>query len=153
MMPTKVGGCSSFVVSFVVVRPATFAVVVAAAVGAASSSSVLAVRASFSCAPAPLIWQVMSASATETGCTLVTEPVAGGAQETIEADVVLVSTGRVPHTAGASSLSPPLLPPAASAAAAAAPAAATAPASFALLALLLVTDLLVLMRPPFPSLP
>jgi len=46
--------------------------------------------------------KVMSAApkADGSGATLLTEPVAGGAQETIEADVVLVSTGRVPYTDG-----------------------------------------------------
>jgi len=34
------------------------------------------------------------------GATLVTEPVAGGEQEKIEADIVLLSTGRVPFTEG-----------------------------------------------------
>merc|ERR1719198_735971 len=34
------------------------------------------------------------------GATLTVEPVAGGAQETIEADIVLLATGRVPFTDG-----------------------------------------------------
>jgi len=34
------------------------------------------------------------------GATLVVEPVKGGAQETIEADVILSATGRVPYTEG-----------------------------------------------------
>jgi len=45
--------------------------------------------------------KVMSASAKEGGgASLVTQPVAGGAEEVIDADVVLVSTGRVPFTEG-----------------------------------------------------
>merc|ERR1712060_924162 len=45
--------------------------------------------------------KVMSATAKAGGgAALVTQPVAGGAEETIDADVVLVSTGRVPYTEG-----------------------------------------------------
>jgi len=45
--------------------------------------------------------KVMSASVNPSGgATLVTEPVKGGEPENIEADIVLVSTGRVPFTSG-----------------------------------------------------
>jgi len=45
--------------------------------------------------------KVLSAAANASGgATLVTEPVKGGAQESIDADVVLLSTGRVPFTDG-----------------------------------------------------
>ena len=39
-------------------------------------------------------------SVTDKGATLTVEPAAGGAAETIEADVVLVAIGRVPYTEG-----------------------------------------------------
>jgi dihydrolipoamide dehydrogenase len=44
--------------------------------------------------------RVLAAKAGETGVTLSVEPVAGGAQETLEADVVLVAVGRRPYTEG-----------------------------------------------------
>merc|ERR1712087_41244 len=45
--------------------------------------------------------KVMSASVNASGgATLMTEPVAGGSAEALDADIVLVSTGRVPYTEG-----------------------------------------------------
>ncbi|WP_157220286.1 dihydrolipoyl dehydrogenase [Flavisphingomonas formosensis] len=44
--------------------------------------------------------KVTSAKATGTGVTLTVEPAAGGAAETIDADVVLVAIGRRPNTEG-----------------------------------------------------
>jgi dihydrolipoamide dehydrogenase len=44
--------------------------------------------------------KVVGASKTETGVSLTLEPAAGGAQETLEADVVLLSIGRRPFTEG-----------------------------------------------------
>jgi dihydrolipoamide dehydrogenase len=44
--------------------------------------------------------KVTGAKASKTGVTLTVEPVAGGAPETIEADVVLVAVGRRPYTEG-----------------------------------------------------
>src|SRR5918995_3236994 len=44
--------------------------------------------------------KVTKVDVTDAGATLSVEPAAGGAAETIEADVVLVSVGRVPYTEG-----------------------------------------------------
>ncbi|PPQ31839.1 dihydrolipoyl dehydrogenase [Rhodopila globiformis] len=44
--------------------------------------------------------KVTSASVAENGVRLVVEPAAGGAEETISADIVLVSIGRRPYTSG-----------------------------------------------------
>ena len=44
--------------------------------------------------------KVTRAKASKTGVTLGVEPVAGGTSETLEAEVVLVSVGRRPHTGG-----------------------------------------------------
>src|ERR1041384_7723890 len=44
--------------------------------------------------------KVTGAQASATGVTLTVEPAAGGAAETLEADVVLVSIGRRPNTDG-----------------------------------------------------
>ncbi|MDE1149551.1 MAG: dihydrolipoyl dehydrogenase [Azospirillaceae bacterium] len=44
--------------------------------------------------------KVTSAKATDKGVTLTVEPAAGGAAETIEADIVLVAIGRRPYTEG-----------------------------------------------------
>jgi dihydrolipoyl dehydrogenase len=44
--------------------------------------------------------KVTGASATESGVTLTVEPATGGAEETIPADVVLLSIGRRPYTEG-----------------------------------------------------
>jgi dihydrolipoamide dehydrogenase len=44
--------------------------------------------------------KVTGASKTKTGVSLAMEPAAGGAGESLEADVVLVAIGRRPHTAG-----------------------------------------------------
>jgi len=44
--------------------------------------------------------KVMGASVGKSGVSLAVEPAAGGAAETIEADVVLVAVGRVPYTEG-----------------------------------------------------
>lgn len=46
--------------------------------------------------------KVTSASVAENGVRLVVEPAAGGAEETISADIVLVSIGRRPYTSGLS---------------------------------------------------
>ena len=44
--------------------------------------------------------KVVSVDTTGNGLKLTLEPAAGGEQTTLEADVVLVSAGRVPFTAG-----------------------------------------------------
>ena len=44
--------------------------------------------------------KVTKADVTDKGATLTVEPAAGGAAETLEADVVLVAVGRVPYTEG-----------------------------------------------------
>ncbi|MBI2718000.1 MAG: dihydrolipoyl dehydrogenase [Rhizobiales bacterium] len=44
--------------------------------------------------------KVTSAAKSKTGVTLGVEPAAGGAAETLEADVVLVAVGRIPYTDG-----------------------------------------------------
>jgi hypothetical protein len=44
--------------------------------------------------------KVMKAEATAGGATLTVEPVKGGEPETLDADVILCSTGRVPFTEG-----------------------------------------------------
>ncbi len=44
--------------------------------------------------------KVISAEATEDGASLLIEPVAGGKAESLEADVILVATGRHPYTSG-----------------------------------------------------
>ena len=44
--------------------------------------------------------KVTGVEATKKGATVTVEPAAGGAAETIQADVVLVAIGRVPYTAG-----------------------------------------------------
>jgi dihydrolipoamide dehydrogenase len=44
--------------------------------------------------------KVASVETSEHGCRLTLEPAAGGAQEMLEADVVLVAVGRVPNTEG-----------------------------------------------------
>lgn len=44
--------------------------------------------------------KVTGVEKTKSGATVTFEPVAGGDAETIDADIVLISTGRVPYTAG-----------------------------------------------------
>lgn len=46
-----------------------------------------------------LFWKVTASEVTETGVKLTMEPSKGGASTTMEADVVLVATGRRPYTA------------------------------------------------------
>lgn len=47
-----------------------------------------------------LATKVTGVEKTETGAKVTVEPVAGGAAETVEADIVLIATGRVPYTQG-----------------------------------------------------